>query len=124
MIPFDEALRRVLQLVPLLSGESVPLAEAAGRVLAGRVDADLDLPPFDTTAMDGWAVRRSEVEHAPVELRVAGVIGAGTVYAGTLPPGHALKVMTGAPIPDGGSPPDRSRMATPGRCLRTSARCR
>jgi len=101
VIPFDEALDRVLLRVLLLPGETVPLSDAAGRVLAGPVDADLDLPPFDTTAMDGWAVRRSDVGRAPAELLISGVIGAGSVYSGTLPAGHALKVMTGAPMPAG-----------------------
>ena len=101
VLAFDEALARVLDAVTRLGGETVPLDGAAGRVLAEAVAADLDLPPFDTTAMDGWAVRAADVASAPALLRVAG----GTVGAGgsgpPLAPGTALKVMTGAPMPEG-----------------------
>ncbi len=70
------------------------------RVLAEDVRADLPVPGFDTTAMDGWAVRAEEVGRAPALLAAAGVSGAGSVPA-ALPSGSAWKVMTGAPMPPG-----------------------
>src|SRR6185295_7968932 len=75
VIPFDEALSSILDRTPRLELERVPLPDAAGRVLAEDVVADLDVPPFDTTAMDGWAVRGDEVQAVPVEREVAGVVG-------------------------------------------------
>jgi len=101
VLAFDEALSRVLGAVTPFEGEAVALAGTAGRVLLESVAADLDLPPFDTTAMDGWAVRASEAAAAPVRLRVAGpTVGAGG-RGEALPSGTALKVMTGAPMPAG-----------------------
>ncbi len=100
MIGFEEALAAVVRSVRLLSAEPVPLAVAAGRTLAEEVRSDGDVPPFDTTAMDGWAVRSPDASKDGFVLRVAGSAGAGTapppVAAGT-----AVKVMTGAPMPEG-----------------------
>lgn len=100
MISFEQALERVLESVRPFGPERVSVSRAAGRILAERVVADLDLPPFDATAMDGWAVRASEASPAPARLRAAGAFGAGAA-AGPLPAGGAAKVMTGAPIPEG-----------------------
>ena len=100
MISFEEALTRVTDAAAPLGAETVPLASAAGRVLAETLVADLDLPPFATTAMDGWAVKAATVASAPARFRVAGTLGAGSP-AGALPDGFALKVMTGAPLPEG-----------------------
>ena len=100
MISFDEALAHVIEAASPLGTDTVPLASAAGRVLAEVVVADLDLPPFDTTAMDGWAVPAAAAAAAPVRFRVAGTLGAGAP-AGQLPRGWALKLMTGAPLPEG-----------------------
>lgn len=100
MLDFAAALGKVLEATPLLSAAEVPLEEASGRVLVEDVVADLDLPPFDTTAMDGWAVRAAGVPKAPALLAIAGALGAGKVF-GPLAAGAALKVMTGAPMPDG-----------------------
>ncbi len=100
MIAFDEALARVTGAAKPLGVETVPLASAAGRVLAERVKADLDIPPFETTAMDGWAVSAADAAAAPARFGVAGVLGAGSSPP-PLPAGQALKLMTGAPIPEG-----------------------
>ena len=100
MISFDEALSHVIDATSPLDNESVPLASAAGRVLAETVVADLDLPPFDTTAMDGWAVPAAAAAGVPARFRVAGTLGAGAPAA-ELPVGWALKLMTGAPLPGG-----------------------
>jgi molybdopterin molybdotransferase len=100
VIPFAEALARVLEAVTPLAAEEVALEAAVSRVLAEDVRADLPLPGFDTTAMDGWAVRAAEVGATPALLRAAGASGAGAV-PGPLPAGAAWKVMTGAPMPSG-----------------------
>ena len=100
MLAFPQALAGVIDAARPFGQEQVPLAEAAGRVLAEAVVADVDVPPFDTTAMDGWALRSSEVRSAPGRLAAAGAIAAGTVPP-PLPARSALKVMTGAPMPDG-----------------------
>jgi molybdopterin molybdotransferase len=100
VLAFDEALAIALGAVTPLAAVAVPVAEAAGRVLAEDVAADLPLPAFDTTAMDGWAVRASDVGKTPAPLARAGAAGAGRV-PGALPAGAAWKVMTGAPMPPG-----------------------
>jgi molybdopterin molybdotransferase len=100
VLAFEEALANVLGAVPPLTAVVLPLGDAAGRVLAENVAADLPLPAFDTTAMDGWAVRAAEVGKAPALVARAGVAGAGRV-TGPLPMGAAWKVMTGAPMPPG-----------------------
>ena len=100
MIAFEEALANVVGAVTPLTAVSVSLGEAAGRVLAEDVAADLPFPAFDMTAMDGWAVRAAEVGKTPSLLARAGTAGAGRV-TGPLPAGTAWKVMTGAPMPPG-----------------------
>src|SRR5258706_12641902 len=101
MIPVDAALDIVLNHPPALGAEEVPLTEALGRVLAEDVSTDSDLPPFDRSAMDGYAVRAADVVQAPVVLDVAGQIRAGQWPDHPLPPGQAVQVMTGAPGPPG-----------------------
>jgi molybdopterin molybdotransferase len=100
VIAFAEALARVLEATTPMPACLVSLEDAVSRVLAEDVRADLPVPGFDTTAMDGWAVRASDVGRAPVLLAAAGVSGAGSV-PGDLPPRSAWKVMTGAPMPPG-----------------------
>src|SRR3954465_2426527 len=101
MIPVDTALDIVLKHTPSLGSEEVPLADALGRVLGEDVRADADMPPFDRSAMDGYAVRASDVAEAPVVLEVAGQVRAGQWPDHPLPPGQAVQVMTGAPVPPG-----------------------
>ena len=78
--------------------EEVPLGQALGRFLAGAVTAGRPLPPFDNSAMDGFAVRVADL---PGELPVAGAIAAGAAPDAVLAPGTALRIMTGAPMPRG-----------------------
>ena len=101
MLPVDEALEIVLAHTPRLGLEEVELEDALGRVLGQEVRADADMPPFDRSAMDGYAVRASDVAGAPVVLEVAGQIRAGQYPDRPLPPGQAMQVMTGAPVPAG-----------------------
>ena len=105
MIPFDEALQIVLEHVSSLGPERVPLEEAPGRFLAEDVVADTDMPRFHNSSVDGYGVRAADVEKAsgnnPVCLPVAGVVPAGKAWTSGLPPGAALKIMTGAVVPEG-----------------------
>ncbi len=100
MIALDEALARVVESARTLPSERVSLDVAAGRALAEAVTADGDVPPFDTTAMDGWAVHVADADAGRV-LRVVGSLAAGASPGRPLGAGEALKVMTGAPIPPG-----------------------
>lgn len=99
MISVAEALERVLALARVLPIEPVPLAEAAGRWLAEPVTARLTQPPFDASAMDGYAI--SGPAPAGTAFTVIGEAGAGHAFTGSLRPGEALRIFTGAPIPPG-----------------------
>ena len=101
MLPVEEALEIVLAHAPRLAAEAVELKDAPGRVLAEDVRADADMPPFDRSAMDGYAVRAADVAGAPLVLPVAGQIRAGQYPDRPLPPHAAVQVMTGAPVPAG-----------------------
>ncbi|WP_062388279.1 molybdopterin molybdotransferase MoeA [Demequina iriomotensis] len=100
-----EHLAQVLALVREPEFEAVPLGEALGRVLADDVRAAGAIPPFDNSAMDGYAVRGADVatasEAAPVGLAVIGESAAGHPFAGSVAPGAAVRIMTGAPVPAG-----------------------
>jgi len=101
VIPVEKALEIVLAHTPTLPSEDVELAEALGRVLAEDVHSDVDMPPFDRSAMDGYAVRAADATHAPVTLAVVGQVRAGQYPDRTLEPGQAVQIMTGAPVPPG-----------------------
>jgi molybdopterin molybdotransferase len=101
VIPVEKALDIVLAHTPVLPAEEVLITDALGRVLAEDVRADLDMPPFDRSAMDGYAVRAADAASAPVTLEVVGRIRAGEFPDLTLAPGQAVQIMTGAPVPPG-----------------------
>src|SRR5215217_4448542 len=101
MIPVSEAIGIVVEKAEPLGVERVTLDEAAGRVLASDVCADTDLPPFDRAQMDGYAVRSEDLREVPARLRVVGEAAAGSGWRGTLQPGQAVSIMTGAPLPAG-----------------------
>jgi molybdopterin molybdotransferase len=98
MIAFDEAVRRLTEATRPVGRESVPLREAAGRVLAAPVVAMVDSPFADCSAMDGYAVREADV---PGRLRLIGESFAGRGFGGTLEPGTCVRIFTGAPVPAG-----------------------
>jgi molybdopterin molybdotransferase len=98
MISFDEAIRRLTEVARPLGRESVPLAEAAGRVLAAPVVAGIDSPPADASAMDGYAVREADL---PGRLRLIGESFAGGGFEGALAAGTCVRIFTGAPVPAG-----------------------
>src|SRR2546430_1838360 len=97
----DDALARILAGVPALPAVEAPLLDALGLVLAEDVAADHDVPPFRNSAMDGYAVRGDDVRTAPATLGVVGEIAAGGFPDRAVGPGEAMRVMTGAPIPEG-----------------------
>ena len=101
LLAVDAAIEAVVGAAAPLPPERVALHEAHGRVLAEEVASDLDLPPFDRVAMDGWAVRSSDVVEPPTSLKVIGQVNAGRVFAGQVAAGQAVRVMTGAPLPAG-----------------------
>ena len=102
MIPVSEARAHLLALVSKLETEEVPLAEAAGRVLAEDMHARRDQPPFSASAMDGYAVNAAEVElHAM--FKVIGEAAAGHAFDGRVGAGQAVRIFTGAPVPEGAS---------------------
>jgi molybdopterin molybdotransferase len=98
LLTLEEAQARVLERARPLPAESVPIGEAAGRVAAGDVLARVDLPPFASSAMDGFAVRSEDL---PGTLRIVGESAAGRPYEGRLDSGCAAVISTGAVVPDG-----------------------
>ncbi|NIA15377.1 MAG: molybdopterin molybdenumtransferase MoeA, partial [Nitrospiraceae bacterium] len=98
MIPFCEALRTVIANTHVLDSEHVALASCAGRVLAEDVVSDVDMPPFNKSAMDGYACRRTDLAHP---LAVLEVIKAGSPPTRPIGPDECSKIMTGAMVPEG-----------------------
>src|SRR2546426_11089809 len=96
-----DALARILAGVPGLPAVDVPLLDALGLVLAENISADRDVPPFRNSAMDGYAVRSDDVATAPARLRVVGEIAAGGFPERAITKGEAMRIMTGAPMPEG-----------------------
>jgi molybdopterin molybdotransferase len=100
LLSVEAAHARLMALFAPLEAEEVPLAEAAGRVLARDVVAARAQPPFAASAMDGYAVRASDAV-AGARLRVIGTSAAGARYDGVVAPGEAVRIFTGAPVPEG-----------------------
>lgn len=100
MIPVAEALDRIFALCDVMPTETVPLAQAAGRVLAEPVEARRDQPPFRASVMDGYAVRGGEVS-VGANFNVIGEAPAGQAFSGSVGAGEAVRIFTGAPMPEG-----------------------
>jgi molybdopterin molybdotransferase len=101
MISVADAIEIVLQETVALPAERVALAAARGRVLAEDVIADSDLPPFDRSQMDGYAIRAADVANVPAKLKIVGESAAGRGWHQELNAGEAVRIMTGAPVPVG-----------------------
>jgi molybdopterin molybdotransferase len=102
MIPVEDALSRVLASIEQpVSIEHVALSACAGRALAEDVSALRDQPPFPASAMDGYAVRSVDVNQVPAILHVIGTSAAGQRFSGMVGPQQAVRIFTGAPLPDG-----------------------
>ena len=100
LLPVENAIAAILGRVPAPTGERVPLAEAAGRVLFAPIIARHDQPPFDASAMDGYAVRAADVVSGRA-LRIIGMAQAGAGFAGSVGEGEVVRIFTGAPVPMG-----------------------
>ena len=101
MIRVSEALDAILSCVHALGSERVMTSQALGRVLAEDIVSDITIPPLDNSAMDGYAVRLVDIAALPARLRVVGDLPAGSCFDAVIGPGEALRIMTGAPVPDG-----------------------
>ena len=101
MISVAEAIQIVIEQTPVLTTELVAIQDSLGRVLAQDVIADTDLPPFNRSQMDGYAVRSEETQSVPVRLRIVGESAAGKGWHHEMHEGQAVRIMTGAPVPLG-----------------------
>src|SRR4029450_2770087 len=100
-MPVAEALSRVLADAEPLAGEPTPLTEAHGRVLAADVAGRRTQPPADVSAMDGYAVRSTDVARVPVKLKLIGEVAAGHPFRGAVAAGEAARIFTGGVLPPG-----------------------
>jgi molybdopterin molybdotransferase len=103
LMPIDEVERSIrARVMPVAETETVPLGAAYGRVMASDVTAPISLPPFDNSAVDGYAVRSADLDPAAeTRLAITGRVAAGHAAAQALAPGAALRIFTGAPMPAG-----------------------
>lgn len=105
MISVEEALEQVLSYVEVLEPERNPILDCLGQVLAEDVYSTIDIPPLDNSAMDGYALRagdtRGASESSPRYLVVVGEVAAGSIPTKEVKPGTAIRIMTGAPLPEG-----------------------
>ena len=105
MISVEEALEKVLSYVEVLEPEEKPILDCLGQVLAEDIYSTIDIPPLDNSAMDGYAVQAGDTHGAsrssPKDLIVVGEVAAGSLPAEEVKPGTALRIMTGAPLPEG-----------------------
>lgn len=105
MLRIEDALSIILDYAPTLGEEELVLAASAGRILRRDAMSDLDLPPFNRSRMDGYALRASDTEGAstdhPIRLREVGEAAAGFSFDGAVESGQAVRIMTGAPVPAG-----------------------
>ena len=101
LLPYEDALRRIIAAAPAPQAETIKIQQAAGRVLAEPVMAKLTQPPFSASAMDGYAVRTADLTEADTPLTLIGTSQAGERFEGTLGAGQTVRIFTGAPVPEG-----------------------
>ena len=105
MITVEKALETILAQIRVLGSERIDILGSRGRVLAEDIVSGLDVPPHDNSSMDGYAVRHTDIADAvadqPVQLKITGDLPAGYISREILQPGQALRIMTGAPVPQG-----------------------
>ena len=105
MISVEQALEKILEHIEVLDVEESPILSCLGQVLAEDVFSDINIPPLDNSAMDGYAVRAADTRGAsgksPRILRVIDTVTAGSISKSRVEPGTAVRIMTGAPIPQG-----------------------
>jgi len=102
LLPVEDALARILDGATPLGGEMRDITTAARRVLAADVHARLTQPPFDASSMDGFALRAADIAAPPATLRLIGEAAAGRAFDSTVNAGQAVRIFTGAPVPEGG----------------------
>ena len=127
LLPVDDALALLLADARPLECENVAISGADGRVLAEPVSALRTQPPFDASAMDGYAVRAADIASVPATLSVIGEAAAGSRFAGTVGQGEAVRIFTGAPLPEGADTvllQEDTRPAEPGAIEATEATAR
>ena len=112
MISISEALKIIKRETFALKAETIELENSVGRILAESVRADMDLPPFDRSQMDGFAIRTDDVKNAPVKLKIIGESVAGKGFDGELNSGEAVRIMTGARVPDGADSVQKVELTT------------
>ncbi len=101
MIDISKAIKMIGRETGSLGAEKVDIADAVGRVLRADIVADTDLPPFDRSQMDGFAVVAADTKNAPVTLKIVGESAAGKGWHKMMAHGEAVRIMTGAPVPEG-----------------------
>ena len=105
MLELEQALEKILGAIPAAKPERIPLTQAHRRVVLDKVVASIDLPAFDNSSVDGYAVRAQDVAAAtaqnPVSLPLAGRVAAGENFPGTLPASQCIRIFTGSPMPPG-----------------------
>lgn len=101
MIALSKAVKIIDRESKPLAPERIDLHDAINRVLAENIVADSDLPPFDRSQMDGYAVKAADTKSVPATLKIAGESAAGRGWHKTLKKGEAVRIMTGAPVPNG-----------------------
>ncbi len=105
MISVEQALEKILAYVDILEEEEKPILDCMGQVLAEDIYSDIDVPPLDNSAMDGYAVQSRDTRNtsgeSPRFLSVIGMVAAGSISEREVEPGTAIRIMTGAPVPKG-----------------------
>ncbi|MBI5573922.1 MAG: molybdopterin molybdotransferase MoeA [Elusimicrobia bacterium] len=101
MISFNEAFKKVLARAKILDTEKLPTDEALGYILAEDIKAKCNIPPFNKSSMDGYAVRCRDLVHIPVRLKCIDIISAGQICKKTVGKGECVRIMTGSPLPKG-----------------------
>lgn len=105
MLELDEALLRILSAIKPPVPETIPLGNTTGRFLAEKIVSPINLPPFDNSAMDGYAVRAQDVAKAgpttPVALQLVSTVAAGAAMSAAVEPGTCVRIFTGSPLPAG-----------------------
>src|SRR5437868_4873401 len=105
MLEMEQALEKILSAIPSVRAEVVALAEAHGRIVADKIISPVDLPLFDNSAMDGYAVRAEDLKTAsvdkPARLKLLGRIAAGSTSEGEVQPGTCIRLFTGSAVPRG-----------------------
>ncbi|AQS41357.1 MAG: Molybdenum cofactor synthesis domain-containing protein [Candidatus Tokpelaia hoelldobleri] len=100
LLSVEEALKTLLADIKPLAAQTVPLHQAGGRILTSNVAAALTQPPFTASAMDGYALRAQDIQTTPVQLKIVGEAAAGHSFNGRIRQGEAVRIFTGAPVPD------------------------